>query len=71
MSDKPKTLKIVLPEKYRDRITLSIDECCEAIGYGRSSLYEAIRNEELAVVRKGRRTFVPVGELLDWLGRAA
>jgi len=66
-----KSPKISLPPEYAGRITLSIAETCKAIGIGRSSIYDAIKDEELAVVRKGRRTLVPVGELLDWLARAS
>jgi excisionase family DNA binding protein len=60
-----------LPPEYSGRITLSIDETCKATGIGRSYLYDRIAKGELAVIHKGRRTLVPVAELLDWLGRAA
>jgi hypothetical protein len=56
-----------LPEKFRGRITLSVGETVAATGFGRSSLYEAIRRGELGVIKKGRRTLVPVTGLLLWL----
>jgi excisionase family DNA binding protein len=59
--------KIELPEEFRGRITLSVREAVSATGFGRSSLYEAIRRGELGVIRKGRRTLVPVAGLLEWL----
>jgi hypothetical protein len=65
--ENPTPPKIALPEEFRGRITLSIGETVTATGFGRSSLYEAIRRGELGVIRKGRRTLVPVAGLLEWL----
>lgn len=51
-----------------DKPMLTIDETASALGIGRSSVYEATRRGQLPVRRLGRRLFVPVPALLDWLG---
>src|SRR5713226_1073326 len=65
----PPAAQFDLPPEFRNRITLSIRECCDATGYGRTSFYAAIGRDELKVVRKGRRTLVPVSSLLERLAK--
>ena len=63
-------IKITLPEKYRDRVMLSPGETCEVAGFGRSFFYEHVA-PKISLIRRGRRTFVPVAELLRWFDDAA
>jgi len=51
------------------RLSLSIAEAARACGIGRTSLYNAISNGDLRVIKHGRRTLVPVDELKNWLAR--
>jgi excisionase family DNA binding protein len=50
------------------RITVSVEEAGRILGIGRSAAYEAARRGQLPTRRIGRRLFVPVPALLDWLG---
>ena len=55
-------------------ISYSVENAAMALGIGRSMVYQLIREGQLAVVRIGRRTLVPVSEceaLLRRLGGAA
>ncbi len=47
---------------------LTIDEAALILGIGRSAAYEATRRGQLPVRRLGRRLFIPVPALLEWLG---
>ncbi len=53
------------------RATISVDEAAALLGIGRSAAYEAARRGQLPIRRLGRRLFVPVPALLDWLGLSA
>lgn len=53
------------------RATISVDEAAALLGIGRSAAYEAARRGQLPTRRLGRRLFVPVPALLDWLGLSA
>lgn len=53
------------------RATISVDEAAALLGIGRSAAYEAARRGQLPTRRLGRRLFVPVPALLDWLGQSA
>ncbi len=50
------------------RTTVSVEEAARVLGLGRSAAYEAARRGQLPTRRIGRRLFVPVPALLDWLG---
>ena len=52
------------------RLALRPEEIAEALGVGRSFVYEHVL-PELRVVRRGRVRLVPVSELADWLERSA
>jgi excisionase family DNA binding protein len=54
--------------EWPDRATLTIEETAVLLGIGRSSAYEAVRCEELPVLRIGRRLFVPTADLRQKLG---
>jgi excisionase family DNA binding protein len=53
------------------RATISVDEAAALLGIGRSAAYEAARRGQLPTRRLGRRLFVPVPALLEWLGLSA
>ena len=51
-----------------DRATISVTECAQLLGLGRSATYEAVRAHQIPSVKIGRRVLVPVPALLRWLG---
>lgn len=48
-------------------LTVTIEEACKLTGLGQTTLFGAIRNNELRKVKVGRRTLVWYAELQDWL----
>lgn len=52
----------------RHQATITIDQAAQLLGLGRSAAYEAVRRGQLPSRRLGRRLFIPVPALLDWLG---
>ena len=55
-------------EQLTRRATISVDEAALLLGVGRTAAYEAARRGQLPTRRLGRRLFVPVPALLEWLG---
>lgn len=53
-----------------DRL-LSIPEATEALGIGRSMLYQEINGGRIRTVKVGRRRLVPSGAVRDYMARAA
>jgi excisionase family DNA binding protein len=47
----------------------TIQKAVERSGCGRSKLYEAIRQGDLAVVKLGRKTLILENDLQEWLHR--
>src|SRR5712691_3234368 len=47
--------------------TLSVTQAAEVIGVGRSSVYEAVRAEEIPSIRIGNRIKIPTGRLFEYL----
>jgi excisionase family DNA binding protein len=56
---------------FRERFYCSINEACEAIGFGRSKLYGLIKNERIRTVRIDGRTKIVVASLLELGGDGA
>ncbi len=54
-----------------DRILLRPMEVAEAIGVGRSKVYELLASGALPSIRIGGRVRVPVAELREWIDRQA
>ncbi|RIK03785.1 MAG: hypothetical protein DCC49_13815 [Acidobacteria bacterium] len=54
-----------------DRATITVEEAASLLGLGRSAAYEAARRGQFPTRRLGRRLFVPVPALLEWLGSPA
>jgi excisionase family DNA binding protein len=52
-----------------ERELLSVRECGELLGIGRSKTYELISAGDLQVVRIGRRTLVPRAAALEFIER--
>lgn len=55
-------------EAIASRSIITVDEAASLLGIGRSAAYDAARRGQLPTRRLGRRLFVPVPALLDWLG---
>ena len=53
------------------RRLLKFDEAAEALGIGRTSVYELTRRGELPVVRIGRSARIPAAALDEWVARQA
>lgn len=51
-----------------DQATITVEEAACLLGLGRSAAYEAVRRGQVPARRLGRRLFIPVPALLDWLG---
>ena len=52
-----------------DRLLLRPMEAAEAIGVGRSKVYELLASGELPSIRIGGSVRVPVSKLRDWIER--
>lgn len=52
---------------FDQRPTCTVPEACQAIGLGRTKLYELIGRGKLRTTRIGRRRLVVVGSLLNLL----
>jgi excisionase family DNA binding protein len=56
-----------------DKLTLTVEEAASALGIGRNSAYEAVRNGDVPSIRIGKRLLVPraaLDRLLAEAGRA-
>jgi excisionase family DNA binding protein len=53
----------------RGRIAYSIAECCALTGFGRDTIYGAIRAGKLVARKLGRRTLVTDEDLRHFLNR--
>lgn len=49
------------------KLALSIEEFCDAVGIGRTRAYEEIRLGRLKVSKSGRRSLIPAEEIHRWL----
>ena len=52
-------------------ITVRIPEACRMTGIGRSKLYELIQSGDIAIIKVGAMTLVPVAGLKAFLARQA
>jgi excisionase family DNA binding protein len=43
---------------FMERVFVSINEACEALGLGKTSIYQLIKAGKLDVVKFGRRTLI-------------
>ena len=50
-----------------NRVTISVDELIEVLNIGRSSVYNAIKRNEIPNRKIGKRIIIPVTPLLAWL----
>jgi excisionase family DNA binding protein len=49
---------------FRDRVSCTVEEACEATGLGRTTLYKLIKERRVAKKKIGRRTVLLVSTLL-------
>jgi excisionase family DNA binding protein len=49
---------------FRERISCTVAEACDATGIGRTKLYELIRLKQVSAKKIGRRTVVLIPTLL-------
>jgi excisionase family DNA binding protein len=54
-----------------DRLLLRPAEAAEAIGVGRSKIYELLATGELPSIRVGSSVRVPLDQLREWIDRKA
>ncbi len=52
-----------------DKLLLTVEEAAEALSIGRSKFYELLAAGRLESVRVGSCRRVPVGSLIDFVGR--
>ncbi|KYJ97047.1 helix-turn-helix domain-containing protein [Microbacterium sp. CH1] len=64
----PQTLTI---EDLHGRATCTVPEAAQILGIGTWSAYEAIKRDEIPVLRIGKRILVPVARLRALLGADA
>jgi hypothetical protein len=50
---------------FRERVSCTIPEACNATGLGRSKLYEEIQLKRVRTVKIGKRTLVVVASLVS------
>lgn len=67
MADHTHTCSLRLAD-IEDHATITVEEAAGLLGLGRSTAYEAVRRGQLPSRRLGRRLFIPVPALLEWLG---
>lgn len=48
-------------------ITCTVNDACKASGIGRTTLYAAIKADELQIVKIGNRTLIKYEQLKSWL----
>lgn len=53
------------------QLTMSVPEAARALGVGKDTAYQLIRDGRLPAVRIGSRTRVPVADLVAWLSNEA
>ena len=52
-----------------ERLAVSVEEAADALGVGRSTLFELIRDGRLGSIKVGKRRLVPTDELKAFLLR--
>lgn len=52
-----------------DELLVCVEEAARRLGVGRSAMYELLASGQIARVKIGRRTLVPVQELRAWVDR--
>jgi excisionase family DNA binding protein len=58
----------VVPDDWRDRTTLTVDETCPILGVGRNTLYASIKRGEVLALTLGHRLVIPVAPLRRQIG---
>jgi excisionase family DNA binding protein len=68
MKAKPGTPELLI--KTNETLTLSVSEVAKALGTSNNTVYEAVRQGQIPVVRWGRRIFIPKIALAKMLDEA-
>ncbi|WP_427174300.1 helix-turn-helix domain-containing protein [Arthrobacter sp. 92] len=63
--------KYVLEEAVVERVLVTIDEAAEALGVGRTMVYQLIRECELVPAKIGRRSLVTAESVRDYAGKVS
>lgn len=48
-------------------LAIDVKGACEALGIGKNSLYQEIREGRIEIRKLGRRTLIPTAQLATWL----
>ena len=59
---------MMVSDSWREQATISVDEVAQILGISRNSAYEAVKREEIPVIRIGRRIRVVVSRFKCLLG---
>jgi excisionase family DNA binding protein len=59
----------MLPDPI-EKPVLTLEECADLLGIGRSTVYEAAKTGQIPVRRINRRWLVPTEALRNWLAEA-
>ena len=51
------------------RLTYSVGEAAEAVGVGRTFMFDLIRRGEIRSFKAGKRRLVPIAALHEWVER--
>jgi excisionase family DNA binding protein len=52
-----------------EKLLLTVEEAANVLSIGRSLLYELLASGQIARVKVGRRTLVPVAAVREWVDR--
>ena len=63
----PIRVEVSSPTAAFPKLSYSVDEAAEATSFSSTTLWEAIGKGDLAAKRRGRRTYILVNKLVDWL----
>jgi len=61
-------MREAVPEAWADQAVLTVEEAAAVLRIGRTAAYEAVRREEIKVLRIGRRILVPTSWLRNLVG---
>lgn len=53
----------------KDKLAYTVNEATEALGFGRTKLYELVKTGELTLLKAGRRSLIKRADLEAFLAR--
>lgn len=51
----------------KEPLVYSIKELAEILKVSKSNVYQLAKSEEFPIIREGRRIFVPINDLKEWI----